>query len=356
MRTDAQRLPARRPVSLDDFFRTVRESFLRAEEAVGGSLVRSFRIGGHDVALRFAGASLEPVLTPALRHLAVQTTSSPALTICLFDSVSTGSEPPVPPWSSTDYIARGDIQGGSDGRFVAGYNLGTGVLSLLDTERNLAVYWVRSALSIPYWETGAPLRTLLHWWMRQHGRQLVHAAAVGTEAGAVLLAGKGGSGKSTSALACLAAGMRYLGDDYVLLSDRPPEVHSLYNSAKLDPAQMRQFPQLLPAVANAARLATEKALAFVHETFPNHLVRRLPVRAILVPRITGKAETQIVAASPASALRALAPSTIFQLAGAGEEEFRALSAFVRHAPCFTLELGTDLSQIADVIGGVLGGR
>lgn len=356
MRMDDNQPLAQTIASPEAFFEDVSISFLRAENAAGGSLVRAFRIGGLEVRLRFAGAALEPLLTPALRHLSVEPVHSPALTVCLFDTESTGVEPPSPPWSSEGYIARGDVQGGSDARFQTGYNVGTGVLSLLDVDRNLAVYWVRSARQVPYWETGAPLRTLLHWWMRRQGLQLTHAAAVGTSDGAALLAGRGGSGKSTTALACLAAGMLYAGDDYVLLSGSPePRVYSLYNSAKLDPGQMRHFPELLPALVNADRLATEKALAFVHGHLPARVVQSLPVRVVLLPRITGKTESRLVAASPAAALRALAPSTIFQLAGAGEEEFRVLSAFVRQIPCFTLELGTDLSQIPAAVRGALEG-
>ena len=355
MRTVASISPERSPISPESFFDGVYASFLRAERAVENSIVRSYNIGGHKVRLRFAGTPLEPVLTPALGHLAGEPDANPALTVCLFDSASTGIEPPPPQWSEGDYIARGEVQGYGDARFQIGYNVGTGVLSLLDMHRNLAVYWVRDARQIPYWETGAPLRTLLHWWMRGHGRQLAHAAAVGTEGGAALLVGKGGSGKSTTALACLAAGMRYLGDDYVLLDTATTStVYSLYSTAKLDPAQMRCFPELLPAVVNADRLATEKALAFLHPHFPDRVARSLPVSAVLLPRITGGADTRFTTASPATALMALAPSTIFQLAGAGQEEFRTLSAFVRQVPCFALELGTDLSQIPGAVRGTLG--
>ena len=342
------------PASPHAFFDAVRGCCLRAQDAAGGPLTRSFNIGGHRIELSFAGSALEPLLTPALNHLEIPAGSPPALRICLFDSASTGIDPPPPPWSADDYIARGEVQGYGDDRFQTGYNVGTGVLSLLDSQRNLAIYWVRDARQIPYWETGAPLRTLLHWWMRGHGRQLAHAAAVGTAAGAALIAGRGGAGKSTTALLCLASGMRYLGDDYVLLDGTSePTVYSLYSSAKLDPEQMRRFPDLLPAVANARRFDTEKALAFLHGRFSRQLARSLPVRALVLPRISGRANTRIAAVSPAAALIALAPSTIFQLADAGTNEFHALSDFVRKVPCFALELGTDLPQIAAVVRDVL---
>ena len=70
--------------------------------------------------------------------------------------------------------------------------------------------------------------------MEASGRQLVHAAAVGTDEGALLITGRGGVGKSTTALACLEAGMQFLGDDYVVVGlDPEPQVYRLYGSAKL---------------------------------------------------------------------------------------------------------------------------
>ena len=63
---------------------------------------------------------------------------------------------------------------------------------------------------------------------RDKGYQLVHAAAVGSEAGAVLISGKGGLGKSTTALSCLGKGLTYVGDSHVVVQLDPfPRVHSL---------------------------------------------------------------------------------------------------------------------------------
>ena len=44
------------------------------------------------------------------------------------------------------------------------------------------------------------MRALFHWIMEDRGRALVHAAAVGRSDGGLLIVGRGGSGKSTTAL------------------------------------------------------------------------------------------------------------------------------------------------------------
>jgi hypothetical protein len=91
----------------------------------------------------------------------------------------------------------------------------------------------------------------------------------------------------------------------------------------------------------------------VHEHYPSKVATRLPVRAILLPRVTGTPETRLKRISVAMALAALAPSTIFQLPRAGNEAFKFLATFARQLPCFSLEVGTDLSTIPLVIEGLL---
>ena len=85
------------------------------------------------------------------------------------------------------------------------------------------------------------MRTLFHWLMELYGRQLIHAAAVGTDIGGALIVGKGGVGKSTTSLASLAAGLRFVGDDYVIVGFDPhPTAWSLYCTAKVSPRTKRR--------------------------------------------------------------------------------------------------------------------
>jgi hypothetical protein len=64
--------------------------------AAVGSISRSYRIAGYTVRLCFAGGALEPMLTPALAHLASVDAAPPDLTLHLWDGASTGSAPPPP--------------------------------------------------------------------------------------------------------------------------------------------------------------------------------------------------------------------------------------------------------------------
>lgn len=343
-----------RPVA---FFMAVYQAFQRAERVAGRPVTRFYVIGGHTIRLRFANPALVPSITRALEHLAAKSDRAPALTVCLWDSASTCTRMPPPPWSSDDYIARGEVRGFSNDHVHTAFYLGAGMLNMLDTKLKVGLFWIRDANLVPYQETAAPLRTILHWWMRNHGRQLVHAGAVGTSSGGVLLAGKGGSGKSTAALACLDSELLYAGDDHVLLSGGPaPFVHSVYNSAKLDADHMRRLPHLLPAVSNPERSDAEKALIFLHEHFRKGIANGFPLRAILLPHVTGLPKTRLRTASPATGLAALAPSTILQLSEAGPRDFHEIARVVKQVPCYTLELGTDVREVPGVVLRLLSER
>ena len=167
---------------------------------------------------------------------------------------------------------------------------------------------------------------------------------------ACLIAGKSGSGKSTTTLACLTSGLLYAGDDYVLADIAgEPYVHSLYSTAKLVPDNCDRFPQLIPWF-RIPTSSTRRKLSFICEsTFPPALSADLPLRAILLPRVTGLPETKLVKAGAMDAFRAIAPTTLLHLARATDEASRKISALCRSLPVYWLDAGTDLPQIPRVI-------
>ncbi len=338
------------------FFDKLHQAFLNAEQQSTAHVQRFFRIGGYTVCLHFAGQALETRLTSALDHLSIPPCDAPDLTVCLWDSQSTGCELPAPPWSHEDYGVHGEIAGYNTAELRTAYNLGSGVLSMLNLQQNLALFWIRDAELLPIYESGAPLLTIFHWWMGARNRQLMHAAAIGNESGGVLLVGKGGSGKSSTALRALDGDSKliYAADDYCLLSNEPrPFVHSLYSSGKIHSKDTAIFPFLKPALDKSYDLNNEKALFFLKDHFAGKISTGFPIKAILLPRVSGQVDTSVVRASSAAALLALAPSTIFQLSGAGRPAFATMSELVRSVPCYILELGSDRTQIPGIIADLL---
>lgn len=325
-----------------------------AFDRVGAIDEYGYRVGGLAARLRCAGTTLAGRLTPALAHLAVPVPSAPDITVCAWDAAATGVTLPALPDALAAYLARGEVRGYVEDGIRVAYQFDARALSLFDTKEGTAFYAVADATRLPPYLDAMPLRDIWHWTCRQHGRQLVHAGAVGTERGGVLLAGRGGSGKSTTALACLVAGLRYLSDDYCLLANiSRPITYSLYQTGKLDAGHVRRFPELAPLTAIESASGGDKALFFLRKHFPGQMATEMPLRAILLPHVAGQRETTLRPATPAEAVQALAPSTIFQLPGGGSADFRFLAQVARRLPCYRLALGTEIARIPQVIRALL---
>lgn len=352
------------------FYDSVAEGFARSTARVS-TQEYDLSLADFRVRLRFAGPALVPRLLPALEHLVVPADPAavPDFSIALFDTGSTGT--PLPFLSARfiellrlrwwEHLAgRREIRGLNGARIRSVFHLGPDILSLLDNVRNEAIYWIEDATAIPYYETGYPLSVLLNWWLAGRGRYFVHAATIGRPDGGVLLTGKGGSGKSTTTLACLFSTLGIVGDDYAVVDPARAHAFSLYNSIKLKSLRdVGRFPGIADTVSNLARVQAEadsedsedgeKALIFLHRYFRERLLLELPLKAILVPRIHAEAKTRITPAPAALALKALAPSTLLQLPGNAHDAFRALVAMVRRIPAYEIALGRDIARIPDQI-------
>jgi hypothetical protein len=321
--------------------------------AASGAVARTIRIAGHPIRLVFAGQAMVSQVMRALRHLESQD-EEPDLTVYVWDTATTGQTIPSPPWDPDDHLPRGFIRGFNlDGIYTANLPAMDG-FSMYHSICKTAVHWNPDATAITFHERSFPLRVIFSWWGALHELQFAHAGAVGSTDNGVIIVGKGGSGKSTTALACLNSGLLYASDDHVLLATgAEPCVHSLYNSAKLHAHHIRRFPELKPHISNADRLDREKALLYLYEAFPEQISAGFRIKAILVPEVSVEAETRLVPISGAAALTALAPSSILLLPGKDGQAFRRLSQLVRQVPAYKLQLGTRVARIPVVIKKLL---
>ena len=73
------------------------------------------------------------------------------------------------------------------------------------------------------------------------------------------------------------------------------------------------------------------------------------IGAMIVPRVTALTASSIRRASAATALRALAPTSLFQLPGSGAEDLERMAAWIRGIPVWSLDLGSDFDRIPDLI-------
>jgi hypothetical protein len=342
--------------ALESFF-DLAASEHAATMAASGELERMLSFGDRHVRLRFAGQALERALTAALRPrlTPLELTDAADATIGLWEEAGVpGGAAPVP-WGPADVGARGLVRAADGERVVAVHEAGSLAVTMFDRDARALLHRVPSVAGLPWWERAAPLRPALFWALTGPGRHLVHAGVVGDgQRGGVLLAGAGGSGKTTVALAALAAGMAYVGDDYVLLHTGPePVAWNLFGTAKLDAGHAARFPELAAHLVRSAQPAPEEKLVLdVHRVMPDALVDSLAIRAVLLPRIRG-GHARLRPASPGEALLALAPSTAFQMPFDGGEVMGALADVVRAAPAFALDVGDDPAELAEAVDGVL---
>lgn len=326
-----------------------------AARSIGGWDDVWLDVGGEAILVRFAGPAMSERLLPALTHLITEPAERPMLTVRVWDNASTGTEPPRPPWGKDAYRERGMIDGFFGDGFYTVYPRGVGALNVVDARSGQGFFWIADAARILIPEQGAPLRVLLNLWLADRDVQLVHGAAIGHEDGCVLLIGPSGAGKTSTALSCLDSGLRHLGEDYCLIRQgEPPEVFSIYSSAKVELATLERMPQLQPLVVSMPVPGQdEKALLDLRAMRPGAMMRSAQLKAIAVPRIVSRSETRVLPSSAAAALAAVAPSTLLQLPGNGPHLMRMLSATVRSVPCFALEVGSDPRRIPPALESLL---
>ena len=332
-----------------EYLDALENAFLNVERRADSS-EQFYSVAGHLLRLRLAGDALAPLIMPPLEHLRVSSSGAePALTICAWDPETTSVSAPDCPWDTGDGADKAKISVRNwDGVEFALFK-GSGELNVLDRRRKLGFHCVNRAAAI----FSGPLLIQIHWWLSELGLHCIHAGAVGFKEGGALLAGRGGSGKSTCALCCLDSDLRYVADDHCLLSGPAPHVHSLYSSGKLTPSQLDKLSFLKPLADSQSSVLADKTVLFLARRAGQKLLPGFPVRLVLVPRIVGGLTTKAVAISPIEALKALAPSTLFQLIGASQKDFRAMAELVRRVPCYRLELGTDLPAIPRAIEQLL---
>jgi hypothetical protein len=333
------------------------EAWAAFDGAAGSIWAASHRVGGQLVRLEGKGEAVARALLPALAHLRAETVAAgveaPALTVRVWDLAAGGRGLPPLPLGPGDKIEHDRVVRLCNEHHVVVWERHFEAVTLVDRAAGRALYFPRDAAALAYYETAAPLRALWHAWFAPQGRLPLHGACVGRDGDVLLLTAPGGNGKSTTALLALQAGLDYLADDWCLLAPREPAAYSLFNTAKLRPDNLHRFPGLAGRIHNHDKLDEEKATFFLREDFGQQLRAGGRLRAIVVPRVSGEADTRVERANSALAWHALMEVTLRGVAGSGRELFGLLGEVARCAPVYRLHLGHDLAQIPPALEKIL---
>jgi len=313
-----------------------------------GACEQRLAIAGVNLRMRLSTRHLADSSLRALAHHAVaeDCASAPDLTVLVLDRDVPGnplrdlfpaatSAPPmgyrVERWSYDGAAGRGLLHEGFR------------TLFLWDREHGRAAVWLGEAGELPYHLVALPLLPILSWAFAARGFAVVHAAAVATAGGALLIGGRSGTGKSTTALACLDAGLGFLGDDMCVIEPGdPPIVHSLFCSAKLDPPDTARFPALAPALVQGSGPGWEKSVYLFDRHLARGVVRDAPLAGVAIPRRDAGPAVRL---SPRQGFLAMAPNTAFQLPGAAQASCAGVKEIVSKVPVHSVGVGETIAAI-----------
>lgn len=325
-----------------EFFAAVADAYQRACGKSSAPLRRSYRFGPSQLSWETPSQKLADFFSRAWGA----GTDAPAESgsrIWAWDEHATGVTCPSPPWGGhTPYTRRGDVPWFQDPRYLCAYNWGSQTVCLYDKKERHGLYWTRDASALPGWEQTAPMRSLMHWHGLTHRLQMTHGAVVD----GLLLAGKGGSGKSTTALACLEAGLPFLCDDYCFVTvDPEPTAFGILANARVFPDSFQWLPELRHSESQPSDDKVSINLERVR-------LPEMPLRALILPHLAP--DHPGPALEPASfeeALKAVALPTMSQLPGAGPETYAILSQLCRKLPVYHLHLNRQASEVPALLKG-----
>jgi hypothetical protein len=207
--------------------------------------------------------------------------------------------------------------------------------------------------------TGAMLEIALALGLRGLGLFHMHAAALALPSGErALVVGGSGAGKTTTTLALLEAGARYLGDDalFLVADARGVRAAAFPRAFHLGPATLSAFPRL----AKLAGLPSghhDKRPVDPREAFPDRRVASLSLDAgrvlAIFPSVARGRVTEIAELPRAEAFGLfLASSAALVIDGlpGREENLATLNALLAACRCYEIRLGED--ALADPVGSV----
>jgi len=201
--------------------------------------------------------------------------------------------------------------------------------------------------AVPYWEKAAPMRYLFDWWCQSENLVFTHGAVVGKNEEGILLVGKGGQGKSTSAISCLfSEELKYVGDDYVILvDDIVPKAYSVYNSGKLHFDHMSHiFPSLKPFCTNL-NTGDDKAILFFNDYLKEKIALEMNIIALALPQVRNLRSTGYKLCSPKIPKINLISSTVYQSTMKNKIILEELSKVVAKLPSYSLSIGSNVDEI-----------
>ena len=319
-----------------------------------------YTLASHAVRMRVVGRALAAHYDGSFAHLKISSRQAGAArcSIDLWDEQVTGI--PCPPEAMEEVPGPGrdglaTNLGYTQEARVARYDLPDASIWLDRTAQRL-LGWCRHSQHMSLGEQARPLSPLLAIWHHDQGVYVLHAGLVARNGRGVLLGGSGGSGKSTTSLACLCHGFQFLGDDQIGLqeaSDGSFIGYSLFNTTRVETGHLACFPLLYPHAITPDDPDDPKALVVLSSLLPGQVIPSVPIHAVVLPRVCAIPRSRLRPATKGEALLRLSRSTLLELhPSSGHAGLRQMARLTERVPTYWLELGRDLDTIAEQMEAV----
>jgi hypothetical protein len=332
------------------YFAEAAQAFAHALAVTGEENDFFLAIGGVRFRLRIVGNDLARKITRTLAHLRTEACSQSDFTICAWDDKTAGAPMPRPQRWMLGREGKHCLQALTNARFHCFFVEPVRILSCLDQETRTGYSCYFDASRLSMYEVSGPMRPIFNALLNRHGMQLVHASSVGSTQGTLLFAGRPFSGKSTLAVRCLLDGMSFQSDDLcVLTADEKPRTLSLYNIAKLREDRVPYFPSLAPALDSFVEDAEKKSYFYVHEQFPERLLKEAPLRALVLPHIVDEELSRLEPATARDALEGLLKWTVLEIPTANGLGDQIMLRAIKRVPIWHLHLGRNETQSLKLI-------
>jgi hypothetical protein len=314
----------------------------------------SFSLAGKAINIKTSGIFLKTILQPAFSHILINGQGKVDLQITVWDENFTGVTLPPPPWQWPDSSDTNSISNLQLKHFIAVLSENRTIFFIYNMQKNAVIVAIKDSKKLPNYFLSSPFVRIINSWIKTQDLLLLHAGCVGFNDRSVLIVGKGGSGKSTTALTSLLNGLYYLSDDYLLVNpDDPITAYSMFNSGKLHTHHLQNFNDLIELAVPQENDQFDKPLMFLSQKYTDKVISKSPLKAIVAPIVTSQQHTKLLAISPFNALKSLAPSTIIQLNNSGND-FAQMAMLTKKLPCFQLQLGADYqTTIAPILTDLL---
>jgi hypothetical protein len=199
------------------------------------------------------------------------------------------------------------------------------------------------------------LTILLVEMLKRRGLYSMHAAGFSKDGKAVLIPGTSGAGKSTLAITLLRGGFGYLSDDMVFLRRRSDGLGVLSFPEDVDVSDktISFFPELDFLGRTPKAVGWPKKQVRTDEVYGSELVCEAQPGAIVIPRISGKEQSNIRPITADEALLEIVSNVLLTDGRSCQSHLDILTELVRQTPCYRLETGRDFDRIPVLLGELL---